>query len=140
MSGESSGQANPNGVVISGLGSNNGSFAGGKNSLHGDLEGAEGPAYRLYRGISSGQGTRLRTIITNVANAVNEPEFGVLVLSYADGGDGGRRYVDYGAWLNMLYEEFDALDSTVKENIYQDSIYFRFFLFTINYHFDIIIL
>lgn len=119
MSGESSGQVNPNGVVISGLGSNNGSFAGGKNSLHGDTEGANGAAYRLYRGLSSGNGTRLRTIITNVANAVNPPEFGVLVISYADGGDGGRRYVDYGAWLQMLYEEFNALDSTVKENIYQ---------------------
>lgn len=112
------GQPNPNGVVVSGLGSAGQSTSGGLNSLNGETEGPAGEAYRRHRGFD-GDGVQLRTLITNVANAVNLPEFGVLVLSYADGGDGGHRYVDYGAWLQMLYEEFNALDSTVKEKIYQ---------------------
>ena len=119
MSGNLSGQANPNGVVVSGLGGKGGNQNGGKNSLNGDKEDASGEVYRLYRGLGSGNGTQLRTLITNVANAVNQPEFGVLVLSYADGGNGGHRYVDYGAWLQMLYQEFNALNSTVKGKIYQ---------------------
>lgn len=118
-SGNRSGQVNPDGVVVSGLGSAGGTQNGGKNSLNGDKEDASGEVYRLYRGVVSGDGTQLRTLITNVANAVNLPEFGVLVLSYSDGGNGGHRYVDYGAWLQMLYEEFNALDSEVKEKIYQ---------------------
>ena len=108
-----SGQRNPSGVVVSGLGGNGSSLQGGKNSLNGDTEGPEGQVYSLYRGLFQPDGVQVRTIISNIANAVNPPEFGVLVLSYADGGGGGRRYVDYGAWLDMLYGEFDALDSCV---------------------------
>lgn len=123
MSGDRSSQVNPNGVVVSGLGSNGDTHAGGKNSLNVDaqgnqVEGPRGEAYRKFRGYMDGDGTQISTIISNAASAVTENEFGVLILSYADGGSGGRRYVDYGAWLNMLYSEYNSLSNTTKNKIY----------------------
>ena len=124
MSGNRSSQVNPNGVVVSGLGSDGSSHAGGKNSLNVDaqgnqVEGPSGKAYRKYRGLQDGEGTQISKIISDVASAVTEDEFGVLILSYADGGDGGRRYVDYGAWLAMLYSEFNSITNTdIKNKIY----------------------
>lgn len=120
-------QPNPNGVVVSGLGGNGTPQPGGRNSLRVNeqgemIDGPSGKVYRLFRGLLDGQGTRLREIIEDVAAEVTEKEYGVLVLSYADGGDSGLRYVDYGAWLQMLYEEFYALAPTVKDKIYQNAI------------------
>ena len=114
-----SGQSNPNGVVISGLGSEGKTTSGGWNSLHGDIEGERKAGYRRYRGLADGDGVQLREVIGDIASAVRSDEFGVLVLSYADGGQGGHRYVDYGAWLEMLNVEFDALSDDVKKKIYQ---------------------
>lgn len=117
MSGDRSSQVNPNGVVVSGLGSDGSTHAGGTNSLN-NQEGPRGVAYRKYRGYPDGEGTQISTIISNAASAVTETEFGVLIISYADGGSGGRRYVDYGAWLNMLYSEYNSLSNTTKNKIY----------------------
>ena len=105
-SGSSSAQNNPDAVVLSGSGSNSLlSYTGGTNSVN---EG-KGEDKKVYYG-----GTQIRSIITNIANSINENEFGVLILSYADGGEGGRRYVDFAAWLDLLYEEYNALTDKIK--------------------------
>lgn len=68
--------------------------------------------------------TRLSTIIKNVASAITDTEFAVLIISYADGGDAAHRFVDYGAWLNLLNSELDTflnddtVASSIKERIY----------------------
>lgn len=121
------GQVNPNGVVVSGLGSDGSSFSGGKNSLHVDengemVDGPNGSVYRLYRGLLDGNGTRLREIIDDIAKEVTKDEYGVLVLSYADGGNGGKRYVDYGAWLQLLYNEYNNVPAEQKAKIYTGEI------------------
>lgn len=106
----------PSGISISGTGSNSASYLtydGGTNSLHTET----GDKGRVYY-----DGTKLGSVITNIANCVSEEEFAVMVISYADGGASGRRYVDYGAWLSLLYNEFNNLDSKVKEKIYQEEI------------------
>ena len=103
----------PSGVVISGSGSNSASYLtydSGTNSLN-PTAGSRGRVYY--------NGTNISTIIQSVAQQVKSGEFGVLVLSYADGGESGRRYVDYGAWLQLLYDAYNGLDATVKEKIYQ---------------------
>ena len=112
-SGSSFAQRNPDAVVLSGSGNNSfSSYTGGTNSVN------EGEAnMKVYYG-----GTLIRSIITNIANSINEDEFGVLILSYADGGQSGRRYVDYGAWLDLLYEEYNALTDEIKGKIYQNEI------------------
>lgn len=50
-------------------------------------------------------GTKIRTVIANIAKAVNKDEFGVLVLSYADGGEGGHRNQDYQYFINGVKTE-----------------------------------
>ena len=67
-------------------------------------------------------GTSIATIITNVANQVKSDEFGVLVLSYADGGEASHRPVDYGAWLQLLYNAYNGLAPAVKEKICQNQV------------------
>lgn len=121
------GQVNPDGVVVSGLGSDGSQFSGGKNSLQVDengemIDGPDGLVYRLYRGLLDGNGTRLREIIEDIAKEVTEDEYGVLVLSYADGGNGGKRYVDYGAWLQLLYNEYNNVPAEQKAKIYTGEI------------------
>lgn len=106
--------ANPNNVVVSGTGNNSvGTYNYGTNSLYNDSH----DRAKVYN-----EGTNISTIITNIANAVSEDEFGVLILSYADGGSGGQRYVDHGAWLNQLYNVFNGLNSNVKNKIYQSQV------------------
>ena len=104
----------PTKVVVSGSGNNTSSNkSGGTNSLK--VTTGDKKAYV--------SGTNVSTIITNIANQVKTgKEYAVLVLSYADGGDGGHRSVDYGAWLQLLYNEYNSLDNSIKEAIYQGSI------------------
>ena len=106
-------EAVPTGVVLSGTGSNSASYltySSGTNSLH-TSAGKDGRVYY--------DGTRISTVISNIANQVKKDEYAVLVLSYADGGVSGLRYVDYGAWLQLLYDAYNGLDANVKGKIYQ---------------------
>lgn len=103
----------PDAIILSGTGDNSyREFNGGYNSLH-SQEGEDGKVYR--------NGTQLREIIKDIADCITPEEYGVLVLSYGDGGN-GVRYVDFGAWLNLLYKEFEALSSQIRSKIYQDEI------------------
>lgn len=105
----------PEGVVLSGSQSNSlRSYSAGTNSL--------GTGSKSKAKVGYG-GTSIATIITNVANQVkNSKEYGVLVLSYADGGESGHRPVDYGAWLQLLYDAYNGLTPDVKKYIYQDQV------------------
>lgn len=104
----------PEGIVLSGSQNNSiRSYSAGTNSL--------GTGSSSNAKVSYG-GTSIATIITNVANQVKSDEFGVLVLSYADGGESGHRAVDYGAWLQLLYDAYNGLGATVKEKIYQGQV------------------
>lgn len=64
-------------------------------------------------------GTRISDVITSIASVVKQDEFGVLVLSYADGGDGGHRPEDYAYFIEGIQNEIS--DSNV-ENIYSGEI------------------
>lgn len=90
----------PSRVVISGTGNNSTGLTGGG---------------RYYYG-----GTRISTVISNIVNAMNDDEFGVLVLSYADGGTGGHRDVDHNYFINGIKTEIN--NSGVATNIYSDEI------------------
>lgn len=103
----------PSSIVVSGSGKNSTTNkTTGTNTLKGTQP--DGKAYH--------SGTNIANVITSIANSVKEDEFGVLVISYADGGEGGHRNVDHGAWLQLLYDTFNGLDATVKEKIYQGQV------------------
>ena len=107
-------QTTPNGIALSGSQTNSSAtYSAGTNSL------GTGSTSRAKVSYS---GTSIATIITNIANQVKSDEYGVLVLSYADGGESGHRPVDYGAWLQLLYDAYNGLDGTVKEKIYQKQV------------------
>ena len=107
-------QTTPNGIALSGSQKNStGTYSAGTNSLG---TGSTSNAKVSY------SGTSIATIITNIANQVKSDEYGVLVLSYADGGNSGHRPVDYGAWLQLLYDAYNGLNDTVKEKIYQGQV------------------
>ena len=59
--------------------------------------------------------TYLSSIISSVAGAIKTDEYGVLVLSYADGGDGGHRALDYQYFINGIANEITQSGAT---NIY----------------------
>lgn len=106
-------QAEPNAVILSGTGNNSSlSVNGGSNSLPNHTNGESGTVYK--------SGTNVREVIKAVANSISSDEFGVLILSYADGGESGNRYVDYGAWLNLLQLEY--ANSGVSSKIYSKKI------------------
>ena len=107
-------QTTPNGIALSGSQSNSiDTYSAGTNSLG---TGSTSKAKVSY------SGTSIATIITNIANQVKSDEFGVLVLSYADGGNSAHRPVDYGAWLQLLYDAYNGLTASVKEKIYQGQV------------------
>ena len=107
-------QTTPDGIALSGSQDNSlRNYSAGTNSL-----GTGSPSKAK---VSHG-GTSIATIIKNIANQVKSDEFGVLVLSYADGGESGHRPVDYGAWLQLLYNAYNGLDATVKDKIYQGQV------------------
>ena len=85
----------PNRVVVSGS---------GNNTLFGN-------AYRDGTGISS--------IIASIASAINPNEYGVLVLSYADGGSGGHRDKDHEFFISGIANEITQSGAT---NIYTGEI------------------
>ena len=109
-----SAQDEPNGVALSGSQKNSTiNYSAGTNSLG---TGSSSSAKVSY------SGTNITGIITNIANQVKSDEYGVLVLSYADGGGSGHRAVDYGAWLQLLYDAYNSLGDAVKAKIYQGPI------------------
>lgn len=85
----------PNRVVISGSGSNT----------------SIGSAYR--------DGTEISSIIASIASAINPNEYGVLVLSYADGGSGGHRDKDHAFFISGIANEITQSGAT---NIYTGEI------------------
>lgn len=84
----------PNRVVISGSGDNTSTGA--------------------YRG-----GTEISSIIASIASAINPNEYGVLVLSYADGGTGGHRENDRAFFISGIANEITESRAT---NIYAGEI------------------
>ena len=84
----------PDRVVISGSGNN-----------------AVGGAYR--------DGTKISSTIASIASAINPNEYGVLVLSYADGGSGGHREKDHAFFISGIANEITQSGAT---NIYAGEI------------------
>lgn len=75
--------------------------------------------YKLWP--NRNQTTELSTIISNVAGAIAKKpdEYGVLVLSYADGGEGGHRALDYNYFIAGIANEIAQSKAT---NIYSGEI------------------
>ena len=66
-----------------------------------------------------GSSTYISSIISSVAGAIKSDEYGVLVLSYADGGSGGHRALDYQYFINGIAKEITESGAT---NIYSGTI------------------
>lgn len=90
--------SNPSRIVLSGTGT--------------DKNGA-------YTSPAFGSCTYLSSIISSVAGSIHSDEYGVLVLSYADGGDGGHRALDYQYFINGIANEITQSGAT---NIYSGTI------------------
>ena len=88
--------SNPNRIVLSGTGS-------------------RALASNAYVNTTDYIAPRIKTIADNIKN----DEYGVLVLSYADGGEGGTRAKDYSFFLAGVKNEIDQSGAT---NIYSDKI------------------
>lgn len=113
--------ATPSGVVVSGTADNASiSTAAGENTL-----GTGGTNNKVYK---EGSGNiKIETVIKNIiaclsSQSSEDKEFAVLVLNYAGEGSSGLRPVDFGAWLNLLYDAYNTLTSEEKKYIYQDEI------------------
>lgn len=94
----------PIGVCISGSGDE-------KNGAYTTYYQAWPPTFREV--------TRISSIISKIAQSINKNEYGVLVLSYADGGSGGHRALDYQYFIQGIAQEIT--DAKVS-NIYADPI------------------
>lgn len=64
-------------------------------------------------------GTRINTVIKSIATAIPDDEFGVLVLSYADGGH-SQREADHNYFLQGVKAEIDA--ANVSSDIYSSPV------------------
>lgn len=107
---------NPVGIAISGTQGNgsrldSGNKSKGTNSLNPNGTGSD------YVSYIKSDTKKIETLITEIAKQVTEDEYAVLVLSYADGGSSGLRYVDFGAWLYLLNNAYNNLSSDVKGKI-----------------------
>ena len=76
----------PTRVAVSGLGSN------------------QGGAY-THQTLQEGTMVYISKVISDIAGQISPDEFGVLILSYADGGSGGHREQDYSYFINGLKTE-----------------------------------
>lgn len=88
----------PTGVCLSGTGSE-------KNGAY-----TTSGAFPFYSSVK-----RISSIISSIASAIKTNEYGVLVLSYADGGQGGHRTLDYQNFITGIATEIS--DAKVS-NIY----------------------
>lgn len=70
---------------------------------------------------SSQKATKIRDIIAKIASCINNKadEYGVLVLSYADGGNGGHRDLDHSYFIQGVMNEIAQSGAT---NIYTEVI------------------
>ena len=113
-------QDEPNGLILSGTGNNSTvSCASGTNTLNATAT-SSSKAYLECSDRYNPSGYKLSSIIDDIASCVKDDEYGVLVISYADGGEGGHRYIDHGAWLHMIYEAYN--NCTKQDKIYQNAI------------------
>ena len=78
----------PTRVAVSGLGSN------------------QGGAY-THQTLQSGTMKYIADVISDIAGNIKSTEFGVLILSYADGGSGGHRPNDYSFFINGIKTEIE---------------------------------
>ena len=112
----------PQGIVISGSANNSSNIVGGypvgANSLTGEPQSTE-TGGQIYHG-----GTSITTVITSIIDQikVKPNEYAVLVLSYADGGSTGLRNIDFGYWLQGIYDIYNALSDDYKSYIYSEEI------------------
>lgn len=112
----------PQGIVISGSGNNSSNIVGGypvgANSLTGEPQSTK-TGGQIYHG-----GTSITTVITSIIDQikVKPNEYAVLVLSYADGGSTGLRNIDFGYWLQGIYDIYNALSDDYKSYIYSEEI------------------
>ncbi|MGM9790174.1 MAG: hypothetical protein ACI3Y9_07685 [Candidatus Cryptobacteroides sp.] len=111
----------PEGIVISGSGQNTSNVNGyrmGANSLNGDPTSTTQGQQVYYNG------TSISSVFTSIIDQIKlKPnEYAVLVLSYADGGRSGLRYVDFGYWLQGIYDIYNALTDDYKPYIYSEEI------------------
>ena len=72
-----------------------------------------------YTSPELGSSTYISSIISSVAGSIKADEYGVLVLSYADGGSGGHRALDYEYFINGIANEITQSGAT---NIYSETI------------------
>lgn len=72
-----------------------------------------------YTSPELGSCTYLSSIISSVASSIKADEYGVLVLSYADGGSGGHRALDYQYFINGIANE---ITQSGAKNIYSGTI------------------
>lgn len=91
----------PSRVCLSGTGRNNGG------------------AYATLLWPNDDKTTMISTIISKVAGVIGTDEYGVLVLSYADGGSGGHRKNDYNYFIAGIANEIAQSGAT---NIYSGEI------------------
>lgn len=113
-------QDEPNGLILSGTGNNSTkSRASGTNTLNTTAT-SSSKAYLECTDRYTPSGYKLSSIIDDIASCVKDDEYGVLVISYADGGEGGHRYIDHGAWLHMICEAYNSC--TKQDKIYQKAI------------------
>ena len=84
------------------------------------VSGTQSQGGLLGMGSHSYGGTRINTVIKNIVEAMNSDEFAVLVLSYADGGDGGHRANDYSYFINLVKNEIEL--SGVAGSVYSEEI------------------
>lgn len=64
-------------------------------------------------------GDEISSLISSIATSIPEDEFGVLVLSYADGGEGGHRDEDHAYFINGVKTE---IANSGADNIYDEEI------------------
>lgn len=112
----------PQSVVISGSGTNTSNVLGGypmgANSLIGEPTSTKA-GQQVYQ-----NGTSISSIFTSIIDQIKlkPDEYAVLVLSYADGGSSGLRYVDFGYWLQGICDIYNALSADYKSYIYSEGI------------------
>lgn len=58
-----------------------------------------------YTNVAGESVTYISSIISSIASAIKSNEYGVLILSYADGGDGGHRALDHSYFLSGIATE-----------------------------------
>lgn len=123
--------ASPSNVVVSGTADNSSlvSYSVGTNSLkNASLNANENGNGNVYK--EGDNNITVQKIIKDVVACVKQqatdssrkPEFAVLVLSYSESGKSGMRYVDFGAWLQLIYDAYNSLTDDEKLYIYNGNI------------------